>query len=131
MAAYDEFGLFHQNAAEWGLPFDAPPVVRREEVEVGPARELSALVWGADPPQLVLLHGGGQNAHTWDTVAMALGRPLVAIDLPGHGHSDPHPDAPFAPRRFAADVEVAVRALAPVAPVLVGMSLGGATATVL
>ncbi len=36
----------------------------------------------------MLLHGGAQNAHTWDTVALALGRPLVAIDLPGHGHSD-------------------------------------------
>ena len=26
---YDEFGLFHENAAEFGLPFDRPPVVRR------------------------------------------------------------------------------------------------------
>ena len=42
----------------------------------------------------VLLHGGSQNAHTWDTVAMALDRPLVAIDLPGHGHSDGPGDRP-------------------------------------
>ena len=34
-----------------------------------------------------LIHGGAQNAHTWDTVALALDRPLVALDLPGHGHS--------------------------------------------
>ena len=34
------------------------------------------------------MHGGAQNAHTWDTVALALDRPLVAVDLPGHGHSD-------------------------------------------
>jgi hypothetical protein len=26
---YDEFGLFHENAAEYGLSFDHPPVVRR------------------------------------------------------------------------------------------------------
>src|SRR5580693_6127011 len=26
---YDEFGLFHENAEEYGLPFDVPPVVRR------------------------------------------------------------------------------------------------------
>ena len=39
-------------------------------------------------PNSVLLHGGGQNAHTWDTVALALDRPLLAVDLPGHGHSD-------------------------------------------
>ena len=128
---YDEFGLFHENAEEWGLPFDAPPVVRREFVDVAPDRTLSALVWGTDDPQLVLLHGGAQNAHTWDTVALALGRPLVAIDLPGHGYSGPRPDAPFAPRAFAPDIDVVVRALAPDASVLVGMSLGGATAMVM
>ena len=128
---YDEFGLFHENAEEWGLAFDAAPVVRREYVDVAPDRTLSALVWGTDAPELVLLHGGAQNAHTWDTVALALGRPLVAIDLPGHGYSGPRPDAPFAPRAFAPDIDVVVRALAPNARVLVGMSLGGATAMVM
>ena len=62
--------------------------MRREFVEVEPGRRLSALVWGDGDPELVFLHGGAQNAHTWDTVALALDRPLVAIDLPGHGHSD-------------------------------------------
>ena len=33
---YDEFGLFHENAAEFGLPYDGPPVVRRASVEVAP-----------------------------------------------------------------------------------------------
>jgi pimeloyl-ACP methyl ester carboxylesterase len=120
---YDEFGMFHENAAEFGLPYDGPPTVRRERVEVGPDRALSALVWGDGPPELVLLHGGAQNAHTWDTVAMALGRPLVAIDLPGHGHSD----GPLDTGRNAADVATAVRALAPDALGVVGMSLGGIT----
>ena len=85
---YDEFSLFHENAEEAGLPFTEPPVVRRESVEVAPGRAVSALVWGGGSPELVLLHGGGQNAHTWDTVALALDRPLLAVDLPGHGHSD-------------------------------------------
>ncbi|HVF31655.1 MAG TPA: hypothetical protein VM933_01350, partial [Acidimicrobiales bacterium] len=86
--AYDEFSYFSENAEEFGLPYDGPPAVRREAVELGDGRRLSALVWGTSAPELVLLHGGGQNAHTWDTVALALDRPLVAIDLPGHGHSD-------------------------------------------
>jgi hypothetical protein len=30
---YDEFGLFHENAAEFGLPVDRPPVVRRAFAE--------------------------------------------------------------------------------------------------
>ena len=88
MVEYDEFSYFHENAEEYGLPYDGPPVVARTSVEVEPGRYLSALVWGDRTPDLVLLHGGAQNAHTWDTVAMALDRPLVAIDLPGHSHSD-------------------------------------------
>jgi pimeloyl-ACP methyl ester carboxylesterase len=125
---YDEFSMFHENAAEFGLPYEGPPTVRRESVEVDPGRSLSALVWGDAPPELVLLHGGAQNAHTWDTVALALGRPLVAIDLPGHGHSDGGRDGRLDPASGARDVAVAVRALAPHARAVVGMSLGGATA---
>jgi pimeloyl-ACP methyl ester carboxylesterase len=123
---YDEFGLFHENAAEYGLPYDGPPAVRRQNVNLGDGRSLSALVWGTTAPELVLLHGGGQNAHTWDTVAMALGRPLVAIDLPGHGHSDgPRPGGNSATN--ADDVATAIEALAPDAAAVVGMSAGGLT----
>jgi pimeloyl-ACP methyl ester carboxylesterase len=131
---YDEFGLFYQNAAEYGLPFDAPPVVRREFVEVAPGRRLSALVWKGAEPELVLVHGGSQNAHTWDTVAMALDRPLVAIDLPGHGHSDGPGnlrEGQLSAHGNAVDVAAAVRRLAPAAEAVVGMSLGGVTAIAL
>ena len=31
---YDEFGLFHENAEEFGIPYAGPPVVRREFVPV-------------------------------------------------------------------------------------------------
>jgi hypothetical protein len=129
---YDEFSMFHENAEEVGLPWDGPPVVRRESLEVAPGRRLSALVWGEDPPELVLVHGGGQNAHTWDTVALALQRPLVAVDLPGHGHSDWPGDSPsLDPRAMADDVAHVVAALAPSAHAVVGMSLGGATSLVM
>jgi pimeloyl-ACP methyl ester carboxylesterase len=126
---YDEFGYFHENAGEFGLPYDGPPAVRRESVEVRPGSRLSALVWGAEPPEIVLLHGGAQNAHTWDTVALALGRPLVAIDLPGHGHSDAGAltTGAVAVEDLAADVAAAISALAPEAAGVVGMSLGGLT----
>jgi len=125
--AYDEFGLFHENAEEFGLPYDGPPVVRRAAVEVAPGRRLSALVWGDAPPELVLLHGGAQNAHTWDTVAMALGRPLVAVDLPGHGHSDAPAQGSLGVGRNATDVAAVIDELAPEARAVVGMSLGGLT----
>jgi pimeloyl-ACP methyl ester carboxylesterase len=126
---YDEFGLFHENAAEAGLDWHGPPTVERVETPLGDGRSLSALRWGTEPPEIVFLHGGGQNAHTWDTVALALQRPLLAVDLPGHGHSDDvSADAALSPRSFAADVATVVDAHAPDAALVVGMSLGGMTA---
>ncbi len=127
MIPYDEFGLFHENAAEYGLAYTGPPDVHRVDVEVAPGRRLSSLVWGAGtgPPELVLVHGGAQNAHTWDTVALALGRPLLAVDLPGHGHSDGGPDGSVSAGSNGRDLAVAVAALAPQARGVVGMSLGG------
>ena len=122
---YDEFGLFSENAAEFGLPYTGPPDVRRVEVEVAPGRKVSSLVWGTSAPELVLVHGGAQNAHTWDTVAMALDRPLVAIDLPGHGHSDGGPDGSLSVASNGEDLATAIAALAPDAVGVVGMSLGG------
>jgi pimeloyl-ACP methyl ester carboxylesterase len=127
---YDEFGLFHENAEEYGLRYDGPPVVRRVQAEMGDGRRLSALVWKEGQPELVLLHGGAQNAHTWDTVALALDRPLVAIDLPGHGHSDgpgTRPEGQLNAGGNATDVAAAVRQIAPDAKAVVGMSLGGLT----
>jgi pimeloyl-ACP methyl ester carboxylesterase len=128
-ATYDEFALFPENAAELEIEF-VPPVVRRELVTVDEAtgQRVSALVWGDAAPDdidLVLVHGGAQNAHTWDSVALVLDRPLVALDLPGHGHSDPRADHAYWPHENAAALEHALRVLAPRPSVVVGMSLGG------
>ena len=125
---YEEFALLHENAAEVGLPVPTDIGVRRVRVEVAPGRAVSAIVWGDGPPEIVLLHGGAQNAHTWDTVVLALGRPAVAIDLPGHGHSDWRDDRAYWPAENAHAVAVAIRELAPDAGVVTGMSLGGLTA---
>ena len=123
---YDEFSMFHENAEEFGIDF-VEPTVRRVSVTMDDGREHSALVWGEGLPELVLIHGGAQNAHTWDTVALALGRPLVAIDLPGHGHSDRPADGAANVPRNAQDVAEMIRVLAPTAAAVVGMSLGGLT----
>lgn len=129
---YDEFSMFADNASEAGIAWVEPPVVERQAVEVAPGRAVSALVWGTSPPELVLIHGGGQNAHTWDTVALALARPLVAVDLPGHGHSDwPAGERALDPAGMADDVAQVISQLAPDAKLVVGMSLGGVTAIAL
>ena len=125
---YDEFGLFEDNATEVGLPWNGPPTVERVAVAVDGERKVSALRWGTGSPEVVLIHGGAQNAHTWDTVALALDRPLLAVDLPGHGHSDWREDHSYWPPHLADDVATVVRELAPEAKAVVGMSLGGITA---
>jgi pimeloyl-ACP methyl ester carboxylesterase len=123
---YDEFGLLYQNAAEWDIPF-SPPVTSRERWVLPSGQELSYLRWGGADPEFVFLHGGAQNAHTWDTVLLALDRSAVAVDLPGHGHSDRRPDRDYGPWRNAESVAALMEAVAPRARCVIGMSLGGAT----
>ncbi len=100
-------------------------------MEIEPGLRLSALKWGTGDPRIVFLHGGAQNAHTWDTVVLALGEPVVCIDLPGHGHSSWWPDHDYAPEPNARKVAVAIEQLAPDAEMVIGMSLGGLTSIVL
>jgi pimeloyl-ACP methyl ester carboxylesterase len=124
---YDEFGLLHENAAEWDIPYPGPPIVSRHFFTLPSGQTLSYLQWGEDEPELVFLHGGAQNGHTWDTVMLALGRPAVAVDLPGHGHSDRRPDRDYGPWQNAQAVAALMESVTPAARGVIGMSLGGAT----
>lgn len=121
LAALSEFIFLEENARQAGV--DTVPAVER--IDVGP---ISALKFGDAPPRVVFLHGGGQNAHTWDTVIVGLGEPALAVDLPGHGRSSWRDDGDYGPKRNAVAVEPVVRSLAANAALVVGMSLGGLTA---
>ena len=118
----DEFGLLDENAEQIGATGPLPSVAR---IESDP---ISALLWGDDSPQIVFLHGGGQNAHTWDTVILGLGVPALAIDLPGHGRSAWREDGDYGPKLNAETLRPLIREWAPGARLVVGMSLGGLTA---
>jgi pimeloyl-ACP methyl ester carboxylesterase len=124
---YDEFGLLYQNAAEWDLPLDTPPAVSRHSIALPSGEALSYLRWGEGEPELLLLHGSGQNAHSWDTVALALGRPAIALDLPGHGLSDRRADGGYGPWQAAESVADFLEAVMPAARCVAGALLGGAT----
>jgi pimeloyl-ACP methyl ester carboxylesterase len=124
---YDEFQFLEGHAVWAGLPWRGRPAVVREELRVE-GRTVSFLRWGQGEPGLVLLHGAGQNAHTWDTFVMALDRSVVAVDLPGHGRSDWRVDRDYSPRTNARALGAVVEAVAPNARGVVGMSLGGLTA---
>ncbi|KUI43107.1 hydrolase [Mycobacterium sp. IS-1590] len=121
LATLDEFIFLTENARQAGV--EAVP--HAERIESGP---ISCLKFGDAPPRVVFLHGGGQNAHTWDTVIVGLGEPALAVDLPGHGRSAWREDGDYGPKNNAVAIEPVVRSLASEASLVVGMSLGGLTA---
>ena len=56
-----------------------------------PAMELAAQLWGhADAPPLIAVHGWLDNAASFSRIAPRLAERyrVIALDLPGHGHSD-------------------------------------------
>jgi pimeloyl-ACP methyl ester carboxylesterase len=118
----DEFALLPENAEQIGATGPLPTVTR---IDDGP---ISMLKWGIAAPEVVFLHGGGQNAHTWDTVILGLGLPALAVDLPGHGRSAWREDGDYGPKLNAETLRPVLRAHAPDARLVVGMSLGGLTA---
>lgn len=123
--AYDEFSFFAENVAEYSLGVSATPVVSRVVHVLEDGRHVSALKWGSATPKIVFVHGSAQNAHTWDTVCLALGEPVLAVDLPGHGHSTWRDDGDYSPRALAFDIAPVIEKHAPDAALVCGMSLGG------
>jgi pimeloyl-ACP methyl ester carboxylesterase len=90
---------------------------------------LHALHWGEDKPQrVVLLHGGGANAHWWDHIAPALATHfhVVALDFRGHGDAD-HPDETRV-GAFNDDLEALLAHLGSRRVALIGHSMGGGVA---
>lgn len=125
LAGLSEFALLSENAEQAGVT-GLLPEVRRLDVDTSDGR-ISALRWG-HPPRVVFLHGGGQNAHTWDTVIVGLGEPALAVDLPGHGHSGWRADGDYSPHHNADTLAPVLREFASSSDLVVGMSLGGLTA---
>lgn len=86
---------------------------------------LSARTWPGTGRPVLLVHGLSSNARLWDGVAGALaGRPVVAVDLRGHGGSADVPDAgPDATLQAARDLAAICEQLGE--PVVAGQSWGG------
>jgi pimeloyl-ACP methyl ester carboxylesterase len=118
----DEFATLSENAEDAGLVWRGQAEPRRDFVTVS-GRAISAIVWGREP-EVVLLHGGAQNAHTWDTTVLALDRSILALDLPGHGWSGWWEDGIYPPSEVVDVVAGAIAQLAPRAEAIAGTGLG-------
>ena len=87
------------------------------------------LVEAGDPraPSILFLHGASQSWLTWDRQMrseLARRYRLVAMDLRGHGASERPGDGYDDSRRWAADVDAAIRELELDRPILCGWSYG-------
>lgn len=87
---------------------------------------------GSSAPTLVLLHPWGADLDIWHEVlpALSAGHTVVRVDLPAHGRSGAPPGR-YPPRRLAQAVLAVLDALALDRVVVVGNSIGGATALAL
>ncbi|UCZ61587.1 alpha/beta fold hydrolase [Mycolicibacterium phocaicum] len=83
----------------------------------------------ADKPTILMLHGGGQNRHSWKNTGQILaqaGFHVVALDSRGHGDSDRSPTANYSLETLTGDtLQVIYQIGRRVA--LIGASMGGLT----
>ncbi len=122
----NEFEDVVQAATSSGRPV---PKLRRKWVNAGvDGSHVSGVAWGKGSPELVLLHGSGESARRFDRLGLVSTRPLVAIDLPGHGQSSWRRDGRYQPHHLANSVAAAIRSFAPGAGAVVGTGLGGLVA---
>jgi pimeloyl-ACP methyl ester carboxylesterase len=87
---------------------------------------------GGDKPPLVLAHGVTDSGLCWSPVARALQDEydVIMIDARGHGQSDV-PERGYGPKDQAEDLAGAISALGLEGPMVLGHSMGAATALVL
>lgn len=108
---------------------------RTETITLENGAEISAMVAGASdaPATLVFIHGLGGAQSTWAAILgnFADNYRVVALDLPGHGASSkPAPDdgGDYSVPALAAAVGEVIEKLDLAPAVVIGHSLGGATA---
>jgi pimeloyl-ACP methyl ester carboxylesterase len=100
---------------------------RTEAVLLNDGRSMHLRRWAGEGVPVVLLHGLLDSSRGWSSTALALGQPVIAIDLAGFGRSD----LPTRPRlsAYAEDVTEVLALLRLERFVLLGHSFGGGVAT--
>jgi pimeloyl-ACP methyl ester carboxylesterase len=117
----------HQLAASLaGLEIDEFVSPSHHDVVLGGMR-FHYLDWGRrGKPVVLLLHGGGQTARTWDLPCLMLRRDFhcIALDQRGHGDSEWSYAHEYGADDHAKDVEGLLDHLGVETAVVVGMSMG-------
>jgi|RhiMetdeSRZDD1v2_1073273.scaffolds.fasta_scaffold15170_4 pimeloyl-ACP methyl ester carboxylesterase len=111
------------------LPGDRPPLLRVTEVET-PGADISSLISGQGPDQVICLHGLGSNKTSFfETIAtLTPDHTVHAIDLPGFGSSSKPARGSYDAPYFASSVLGYMDAMGIEQAHLVGNSMGGRVA---
>lgn len=107
-----------------------PGAPRETRFVKGPEGNLHVEVRGTGGVPVVFLPSLAGTTRQWEPqlAHLAASRQVVAIDLRGHGRSDPPTSAAYTPADYAADVTAVVDALKIREAVVVGHSMGSAAA---
>jgi non-heme chloroperoxidase len=130
-------GILGNDTAACALPSETAPVTQFTSwkdasphtafyLSVAEDVTLEVLDWGGQGESLVLIHGLGATAHTWDDIAPDLARDhrVIAITRRGIGGSS-RPDWGYDSATLAQDVVSVLDAMKIDRAVMVGSSIGG------
>ncbi len=127
MASHSLGLTLYQAARQKGVRFSQENEPADRDVLVN-GMNFHYLEWGeAGNPLVVMLHGGSQQAHSWDFVSLALSEDyhIIALDQRGHGDSDWASDGDYTLEAHQGDIDGFVSALGLTGFNLVGHSMGG------
>ena len=127
MASHSLGLTLHEAARQKGVPFTLENEPTDHQVTVN-GMSFHYLEWGsAGNPLVVMLHGGSQQAHSWDFVSLPLSEHyhILALDQRGHGDSGWAPDGDYSIEAHQGDIDGFVAALGLDGFHLIGHSMGG------
>jgi pimeloyl-ACP methyl ester carboxylesterase len=127
MASHSLGLTLHEAARQKGVPFtqENEPVDKQVQVH---GMSFHYLEWGNPArPTILMLHGGSQQAHSWDFVSLPLSEQyhIIALDQRGHGDSDWAPDGDYSIEAHQGDIDGFVDKLGLSNFHLIGHSMGG------
>ena len=127
MSGSAEFASLLDSAADLGIPHSREVrYVSRHTVVRGQRFHFSE--WGQPGrPQILLLHGGNQSAHSWDLVSLHLADRfhVFALDQRGHGDSEWNRELDYSMNAMADDATAFIEDQRLDQPIVFGHSMGG------